>query len=153
MANEVTPFSISDNFNTEAFNKMIGQVNTGFAQSLKVLSGSYVGTGTYYKANPTTITFDEPLETVPSLLFVFSKNTETTTDKIPGLTVLNLIAGFGVCFNKPRSGYTSVTTMRSRIICEATTSSISWYVDYNIGDVPASSQANVLNETYYWIAI
>lgn len=81
MALNVTPFVGTDNFNMETFNNMISQINSGVNSEIsdvlaqlgtkaKIQTGSYVGTGTYGKSNPNTLTFDSP----PKLVLIHANS-------------------------------------------------------------------------------
>ena len=102
--------------------------------TVKIATGSYVGTGTYGVDNPNTLTF--PFE--PKVVFIGYGDTEAVT-----------IRG-SFCF--VRGAYTAGSTVSSSssytVLLEWDGNTVSWYSGTNQG-----VQLNATGKTYYYVAI
>lgn len=100
----------------------------------RIQTGSYVGTGTYGRDNPCTLTFDKtPVLVAVDTGNVLSKNV-TCPPFVKGCTYTSYCA----------SGY---NTNNYGVSVSWTDNSVSWYADNN------GTQMSVKNTTYYYVAI
>lgn len=119
-----------------------------FDASLKIATGSYVGTGVYGKNNPNTLTFDFE----PKILFIQTSELMESTSN----DTYNIYFIYGA---PRRINYVSSVSSpdedhSSKIYTMWNVNNVSWYaVGGNNVMVSAKSQLNEQNITYYYIAI
>ena len=122
----------------EAFAKikaLIDAANANAAARCKITSGSYVGTGTYGQASPTSINTGNTskflIVTIDSPLFYAANNSLSWFFWMPGITLVKVYG------NSDREG----------TIVSQSQSTVSWY-----HPTSADGQLNVSGYTYRWIS-
>lgn len=114
----------------------------------QIVIGSYVGTGTYGEANPTSLTFDKP----PKWLSLCDEGgimINRTAQKFTGVTsALTTSFKHAWCDVTDSSGWVGSYTK-----CSEDRKTISWYVSGVAAESAAAAQANASGYTYYYIAI
>lgn len=131
----------ADKLPNDAFQQiktLIDNVQTSTNSKARIQTGSYVGTGTYGKNNPCSLTFDFP----PKIVFVFrtSDRYQSSHNDGYGRYVMNIFA-FGGFKIKTGSGSTDINYSISG-------NKLSWYSDSD-----SEGQINYSNETYGYIGI
>ena len=168
MAMNVTPFVGTDNFNMETFNNMISQINGGVNSEIsdvlarlgtkaKFQTGSYVGTGTYGKNNPCSLTFDF----VPKVVYI-SQPTSIEVQGVDGQYTIyshfiQMVSvsplGNGLYLRRPSNTPIS-NQLNSVVSCSFNDKTVSWYNFLSDGIASdAIMQMNNSGTTYYYIAI
>lgn len=122
----------------------LGQLCDAFNQA-KIVTGSYVGTGTNGSSNPTSITFDD---VVPKLVVIHGGVGQAgSASPAVGICVLaNLTTSF-------QAGGLVVTGGNSAkgAYAKLTGKTLSWYE--TTSNVGAAFQLNISNEPYFWIGL
>lgn len=119
-----------------AVKNLADQANTEVAGRAKVQTGSYVGTGTYGKSNPTQLTFNF----VPKLVFWFDDTGKTLTSWMAYVYGSSVTIGAGA---SRAPGGCQITL---------TGNTLSWYTT-STDSMAYSMQANRSGYTYTWVAI
>lgn len=118
--------------------------------SVKIATGSYVGTGTYGSNNPNTLTF--PFE--PKVVFIQYTTINSTYDNIYRATIICSRKLFETVHHEINSSGTSADTKGGT--CNLTTNgdTISWYVNRFVsGTGGSNAQMNSVNSIYNYVAI
>lgn len=114
-------------------------LGTQLTVGVQIVTGSYVGTGTYGQANPNTLTFGF----APKVVCVFGP-TPGVSPLIHYAMILTRGAGF--------RSYDASNTIGYYIVHEITGNTISWYTTQTYDSGPGA-QGNIANSTYNYIAI
>lgn len=134
------PFKPTDSFSMDTFNTKLGGA---FDASLKIATGSYVGTGTYGKNNPNTLTFDFE----PKLVIVMEQklgSVYTEQYNPNGFLVIRDVSKI-YCANAASEGVAEIITWGEK--------SVSWYVSASASSNIARNQLNSENITYSYLVI
>ncbi len=118
--------------------------------TVKIATGSYVGTGTYGSMNPNTLTF--PFE--PKVVFIQYSTVNSTYDNIYRATIICSESLFETVHHEINNAGTSSGTRGGT--CNLTThgNTISWYVHWAVsGTGDSGAQLNSVNSIYNYVAI
>ena len=123
----------SDRVQMAEFNADNARIDAALGEMVKILYGTYTGTGNYGSASPTTLDFADTLGRAPRFLLIMSPSGGSQMLLLKGMT----------------GQYTKYDDM-SRSYCNITwtETGISWYNAYGAG-----TQLNGSNVAYYYIAI
>lgn len=150
MAMNVAPFQSTDEFSMAGFNGKISDINSGVDNEItsalsgfaRIETGSYVGTGTYGKSNPNTLTFGF----APKLVLIYD-----------GSKTYAMFFAFGIGGEYTLGGYLlargdnmgTSNDNHARINGNV----LNWYATNTSATTARELQLNVESRTYHYCAI